>query len=332
MYAALVPKHVMPARSARSHSTPRSGCAGVAVVEDDRRLGEQAADEEVPHHPAGRREPEEPVAGPRVDVEVELLQVLEQDPALPVDDRPSAGRSCPRSRAPTAGGRTAAARTRAPSAGAASLPVAAVEVRQHEGPLRASAAPAASCRDRLAAVEVPAAVAVAVDGEQHLRLDLGEAVDDAARRRSRASSSTRWRRCDAQREESRDRLGDVRQIGGDAVAAPDACLAQTAPAIGAGTRAQLAPRPLAQRPQLGGMSNRDLVVGAAAEDVLRVAEPRAREPLRARHLARAEHALVRLARIDLEERPRSRPRSPRARRPTTARGRRSRGGQGRASR
>ena len=63
------------------------GVAGVAVVEDDRRRGEQAGDDEVPHHPAGRREPEEAVAGMGVDVEVELLQVLEQDPALALDDR-----------------------------------------------------------------------------------------------------------------------------------------------------------------------------------------------------------------------------------------------------
>ena len=30
-----------------------------------------------------------------------------------------------------------------------------------------------------AAIEVPAAIAVAVDRQQHLRLDLGEAIDDA---------------------------------------------------------------------------------------------------------------------------------------------------------
>jgi hypothetical protein len=58
-----------------------------AVVEHDRRLGEQPGDEEVPHHPPGGGEPEDPVAGLGVDVEVELLEVLEQDPALPVDDR-----------------------------------------------------------------------------------------------------------------------------------------------------------------------------------------------------------------------------------------------------
>ena len=63
------------------------GVARVAVVEDDRGPGQQAGDEEVPHHPAGRGEPEEAVAGVGVDVEVELLQVLEQDAALGLDDR-----------------------------------------------------------------------------------------------------------------------------------------------------------------------------------------------------------------------------------------------------
>ena len=58
-----------------------------AVVEHDRRRGQQRADEEVPHHPAGRREPEDAVVLVRVDVQVELLELLEQDPAVAVDDR-----------------------------------------------------------------------------------------------------------------------------------------------------------------------------------------------------------------------------------------------------
>src|SRR5205823_13153273 len=65
---------------------PQIGVRRVPVEEDDRRLREQAADEEIPHHPAGGREPEEPVAGPRVEVEAELLQMLEQDSTLAVDD------------------------------------------------------------------------------------------------------------------------------------------------------------------------------------------------------------------------------------------------------
>src|SRR5262249_18727638 len=59
----------------------------IPVEEDDRRVREQAADEEVPHHPARGREPEKPVAGPRVEVQAQLLQVLEEDAALAVDDR-----------------------------------------------------------------------------------------------------------------------------------------------------------------------------------------------------------------------------------------------------
>ena len=55
------------------------------------------------------------------------------------------------------------------------------------------------------------------------------------------------------------------------------------------------------------MADGHVVVGAAAEDVLRVAEPRTREPLGSRHLASGEHALVRLARLDLEELPDRRP-------------------------
>ena len=64
-----------------------SGVAGVAVVEDDRRVGEEHRDEEVPHHPAGGGEPEDAVAVLRVDVEVHLLQVLEEDAAVSLDDR-----------------------------------------------------------------------------------------------------------------------------------------------------------------------------------------------------------------------------------------------------
>src|SRR4029079_16274304 len=94
-------------------------------------------------------------------------------------------------------------------------------------------------RDRLAAVEVPAAVAIAVDREQHLRLDLGEAFDDAAD--AELWRATRPGGADARTaEEGRNRLGDVGEIGGDAVACDDACLAQGA-GDSAGTRPKLAP-------------------------------------------------------------------------------------------
>src|SRR5206468_1173610 len=51
------------------------------------------------------------------------------------------------------------------------------------------------------------------------------------------------------------------------------------------------------------MADRDVTVCTAAEDVLCIAEARTRKPPGSRHLARGEHALVRLARVDLEELP-----------------------------
>ena len=76
-------------------------------------------------------------------------------------------------------------------------------------------------------VEVLAAVAVAVDGEQHLRLDLGEAVDHAPGAEVRRAA--RPDRADRRAGEERgDRLGNVRQVRDHAVARPDAERAQAA--------------------------------------------------------------------------------------------------------
>ncbi len=58
-----------------------------AVIEDDRCRRQQRPHEEVPHHPTGGREPEDAVLILRVDVQVELLQVLQQDSAVALDDR-----------------------------------------------------------------------------------------------------------------------------------------------------------------------------------------------------------------------------------------------------
>ena len=96
------------------------------------------------------------------------------------------------------------------------LPAAAVEVAERDRLGRRS--PRAIAATVGAPVEVLAAVAVAVDREQHLRLDLREAVDHAAAaelgRRRRPDRAERGRG-----EERRDRLRDVRQVGRDAVAA-----------------------------------------------------------------------------------------------------------------
>ncbi len=104
--------------------------AGIAVVEHDRGRRQQAADEEVPHHPAGRREPEDAVARLRVDVQVLVLELLQQDPAVALHDRLRQARSCRSCRGPTAGGRTGPARSS--SGGAAGSGVA---ERRRAGPV-----------------------------------------------------------------------------------------------------------------------------------------------------------------------------------------------------
>ncbi len=62
------------------------GPTGVAVEQHDGGPDAQTRDQEVPHHPAGRGEPEEAVAGPEVLVEAQGLEVFQQDAAVAVDD------------------------------------------------------------------------------------------------------------------------------------------------------------------------------------------------------------------------------------------------------
>ena len=102
--------------------------------------------------------------------------------------------------------------------------------------------------DRLhlrAPVDVAVAEAVAADGEHHLRFDLREAVDHAAGselRRARRPDRTQARGGD----ERRQRLGNVRQVGDDAVAGADAEALQAGPDPGR-QLAQLAERQLQRR-------------------------------------------------------------------------------------
>ena len=103
-------------------------------------------------------------------------------------------------------------------------------------------------------------------------------------------------------EEGDDRLGDVRQVGDDAVAALDPERAQPG-GDGGDLGAQLAPAQLRQLAQLGGVQDRDLGVVLAGEDVLGVVQPGAGEPLGARHLAAAQHPLVAAVGPHLEEVP-----------------------------
>ena len=147
--------------------------AGGAVVEEDRGFGQQPGDEEVPHHPAGRGEPEQAVAPLRVHVQMQHLQVLEQDAALGLDDRlrqPGRAGAVEHPQRMVEG--DAVERERLVGRG----PVVLAEDHRLRGGHRRG-----DLGQRLAAVELAAAVAVAAHGEQHLRLDLGEAVDHRAR-------------------------------------------------------------------------------------------------------------------------------------------------------
>ena len=155
------------------------------------------------------------------------------------------------------------------------------------------------------AVELLAAVAVAVDGDQHLGLDLGEAVDHRARAEVRRAA--RPDRADrGGREEGDDRLRPVGQIRGDAVSRLDSKRAQ-AGGRGRHLAAQLAPGQLAQLAPLGGVAQGDLAIDAVAEDVLGVVQLGALEPAGPGHRAVGEHALVGSRGAHLEEVPDRRP-------------------------
>ena len=139
------------------------------------------------------------------------------------------------------------------------------------------------------AVVVAAAVAVAVDGQEHLRLDLREAVDHAARAELRRGA--RPDRPEARAREERDqRLGDVGHVGDNPVAPPHAQLAQPR-----GHRrdsgGQLTPAERIELTELGEVEHGGLVrAGAGTQEVLGVVERGALEPARAGHALAREHA------------------------------------------
>ncbi len=271
-----------------------------AVVQDDRRAGEQAADQEVPHHPARRREPEEAVVGGQVRVQVRLLQVLEQDPALPLHDRLWQPRRARRVEDPQRVVERHLLERQLIRLG--QLPLATRQVRHRDRVLQGRDR-LAKLRDLLRAVEVLAVVAVPVDRQQHLRLDLLEAVDH--RRRTELGRGARPDRADARGgEKRRDRLRDVRHVGDHAVASLDPEAAQLR-RHACGHVRELGPSDLGQLAQLRSVHDRRLARAHLAEEPLRVVQVGAREPLGAGHLAGREHTVMPAR--DLEVLPQRRP-------------------------
>jgi hypothetical protein len=59
---------------------------GRAVVEQQRGAAGEAGNQPVPHHPAAGREVEQAVAGAHVAVQLMFLQMLQQHPAVAMDD------------------------------------------------------------------------------------------------------------------------------------------------------------------------------------------------------------------------------------------------------
>ena len=203
------------------------GKPGVAVDHDDRRAEEQVRHERVPHHPRGRREPEQPVAVPDVEAEAQVLAVLEEDATVPVDDRlRQAGRAGREEHVERVRERDGVELER-PGLGEQLLPgervrqrvVGAARVR-HVDDVLERRYPRADRGHLLAAVDEPLAPAVAGDRQQDRRLELAQPVEDAARPElGGARRPDRTEACG--REEGDERLGDVREIRDDPVAGPD---------------------------------------------------------------------------------------------------------------
>ena len=189
------------------------------------------------------------------------------------------------------------------------------EAHQHHV-LDATAAPARISATRSASSCALAAVAVAVGGEQHLGLDLAEAVEHAAHAEvGRARGPDRAER---RRGEHRDdRLGAVRQDAGDAIAGAHAHRAQLRGERARPARAAPPTRARARAPS----SPRKISAGrgvVAAQQVLGVVEPRSGEEARAGHAVVDQPGRGRRARRSPRRSPRPRARTPRARPPTSA--------------
>ena len=310
------------------------GPRGVAVEHHDRRAQLQPCDERVPHHPRCRREPQQATAGLEVPAEPQVLAVLDQLAAVAVHDRlGQPGRARREQNVDRVVERDllelerrALGRQVVPADSVGDLRLS----ERHPDHVLDRRDPTPDRLDLRPPVDVAVAVAVAADRDQHARLDLGEPVDDAAgaelgRARGPDRAEARGR------DEPDQRLGDVRHVRDNAIALlhTEALKARADPP---GLLDQLAERELARPARLRARHHRHPVAVLLEPDqVLRVVETRSGEPLRARHRAGPQHALVRRRRGSRRS-PTARPRIPRGRRPTSDTSRRRRRTRARARR
>ena len=220
-----------------------------------------------------------------------LLQVLQQDPALPLDDGlRQTGR---------AGGVEDPERMverQALEAELGRLGEELIPAARHQDGVLDRRDATHDLRHPLVAVEVLAAVAVALGGDQDLRLDLLEPVHHG--RRAELRCAARPDRADARtREKRHHRLRHVRHVGRHAVAA----LHPEPPQPGGAAChlvGELVPAELGQRLRLRRVHDRRLARPGPAEQPLGVAQLGPGKPLGAGHLAAPQHAVVRG--VDLE--------------------------------
>ena len=282
------------------------GMAGVAVEQHRGGPHQQARHEVVPHHPAGRREPEEAVARPEVVVQGQHLVVLDEDAAVAVHDRlgepggpggvQDVERVVERDVVDLEVGRLG------DQLGPGHRPVVpgrlgvGGQVRHRHG--RAQRRQLGPDRRHLGgAVDGAVAVAVAVHRQQHGGLDLAQPVDDAAGAELRRAR--RPDRAQAGRgQEGDDRLGDVGQVGGHAVAAAHPQPHQARTTAGH-LLAQLGHRQLVAAAGLR-EPDQGRAVRLAAQGVGRVVQPGAREPAGAGHGGVGQRRADRGGRVELE--------------------------------
>ncbi len=152
----------------------------------------------------------------------------------------------------------------------------------------------------LASIEVPAAVPIPVHGKEQPGLDLSETVEHAGG--AHVGRATRPDGADAGgRQQRRDRLGDVRHVGCDPVAAADPePLERCAQRARRGR--QFTPADDAARNDLR-LEHEGRPLGPAGlerppQHVVGVVQGRAREPLRTGHASLAQHLVVGPGRAD----------------------------------